>query len=105
MRRVVASAAAVFLVTLSTTCDRSPTTDLHRPLALRADAVRVPEARNFVANLVGSNEMPSHDTPAVVQIKLQLSDDGTEVANRLISSNIDNVFMAHIHVSPPGTTS
>src|SRR6266480_2436646 len=102
MRRVVASAAAVFLVTLSTTCDRSPTTDLHRPLALRADADRVPEARNFVAHLVGANEVPSHDTPAVGEIKLQLSDDGTEVAYRLISSNIDNVFMAHIHVAPAG---
>jgi hypothetical protein len=102
MRRVVASAAAVCLVTLSTTCDRSPTTDLHRPLALRADADRVPEARNFVAHLVGANEVPSHDTPAVGEIKLQLSDDGTEVAYRLISSNIENVFMAHIHVAPAG---
>jgi len=102
MRRVVASAATVFLVTLSTTCDRSPPTDPHRQLALRLEADRALDAKNFVAHLVGANEVPSHDTPAVGEIKLQLSDDGTEVAYRLISSNIENVFMAHIHVAPAG---
>src|SRR5439155_12492097 len=62
----------------------------------------VPDAKNFVAHLTGGNEVPTHDTRAAGQIKLQLSDDGTEVAYRLISSNIDNVFMAHIHVAPAG---
>ena len=102
MRPAVVSTAALFLVSLNTSCDRSPPTDPHRPLALRMEAARVPDAKNFVAHLTGGNEVPTHDTRAVGQIKLQLSDDGTEVAYRLISSNIDNVFMAHIHVAPAG---
>ncbi len=53
MRPVVVSTAALFLVTVSTSCDRSPPTDPHRPLALRAEAARVPDASNFVAHLTG----------------------------------------------------
>src|SRR5438094_558617 len=102
MRPAVVSTAALFLVSLNTSCDRSPPTDPHRPLALRVEAGPVPDAKNFVAHLTGGNEVPTHDTRAAGQIKLQLSDDGTEVAYRLISSNIDNVFMAHIHVAPAG---
>src|SRR2546427_15305 len=102
MRPAVVGTAALFLVSLNTSCDRSPPTDPHRPLALRVEASRVPDAKNFVAHLTGANEVPTHDTRAVGEIKLQLSDDGTEVAYRLISSNIDNVFMAHIHVAPAG---
>src|SRR5438094_7119092 len=102
MRPAVVSTAALFLVSLNTSCDHSPLTDPHRPLALRLEAARVPDAKNFVAHLTGGNEVPTHDTRAVGEIKLQLSDDGTEVAYRLISSNIDNVFMAHIHVAPGG---
>src|SRR2546422_7141813 len=97
MRGVVASAAAVFLVTLSTTCDRSPPTDPPRQLALRLEADRALDAKNFVAHLVGANEVPSHETRAVGEVKLQLSDDGTEVEYRLISSNIDNeIGRAHV---------
>ncbi len=102
MRSVVGSTAALFLVTLTTSCDRSPLTDPHRPLASQVEADRVPDAKNFVAHLSGANEVPTHDTRAVGEIKLQLSEDGTEVEYRLISSNIDNVFMAHIHVAPAG---
>ena len=102
MRPAVVSTAALFLVSLNTSCDRSPPTDPHRPLALRVEAGPVPDAKNFVAHLSGANEVPTHDTRAVGEIKLQLSEDGTEVEYRLISSNIDNVFMAHIHVAPAG---
>jgi hypothetical protein len=35
----------------------------------------------------------------------QLNPEGTELSYQLIASNIDNVFMAHIHFSaPPGST-
>ena len=92
MRPTIVSTAALLLVTLSTGCDRSPPTDPHRQLALRLEAGRALDAKNFVAHLVGANEVPSHETRAVGEVKLQLSDDGTEVEYRLISSNIDNVF-------------
>src|SRR6266480_4243538 len=91
MRRVVASAAAVFLVTLSTTCDPSPPTDPHRQLALRLEADRALDAKNFVAHLVGANEVPSHDTPAVGEIKLQLSDDEIGRATSELQSHVNLV--------------
>src|SRR5262245_9621280 len=53
--------------------------------------------KNWVAHLVGTNEVPSRDTPAQGQVKYQLSADGLELRYQLIASNIDNVFMAHIH--------
>lgn len=102
MRRFTVSGALVLLSCVAAACDRTPPTDPRGALGLRVAAERVPAAKNFVAHLTGANEVPAHETRGVGQIKLQLSDDGTELRYRLISSNIDNVFMAHIHVAPAG---
>jgi hypothetical protein len=60
--------------------------------------------RNWVAHLGGDQEVPTpRDTQAQGQVKFQLSADGTELRWRLIASNIDNVFMAHIHMAPAGS--
>src|SRR3989441_11043699 len=101
MRRFTVFGALVLLSCVAA-CDRTPPTDPRLALGLRVAAERVPAATNFVAHLTGANEVPAHETRGVGQIKLQLSDDGTELRYRLISSNIDNVFMAHIHVAPAG---
>jgi hypothetical protein len=50
----------------------------------------------------GSGEVPARDTLGQGQGIFKLSDDGNSIAYRLIASNIDNVFMAHIHMGPPG---
>ena len=102
MRRFTVSGALVLLSCVAAACDRTPPTDPRGALGLRVAAERVPAAKNFVAHLTGANEVPAHETRGVGQIKLQLSDDGTELRYRLISSNIDNVFMAHIHEAPAG---
>src|SRR2546427_5414971 len=102
MRPAIVSTAALLLVTLSTGCDRSPPTDPHRPLALRAEAGRVPDANNFIAHLTGANEVPSHDTRAVGEIKLQLSEDGTAVEGRPGSFPVHNVFLARNHAAAAG---
>src|SRR2546428_12658042 len=102
MRRFTVSGALVLLSCVAAACDRTPPTDPRLALGLRVAAERVPAPTNFVAHLTGANEVPAHETRGVGQIKLQLSDDGTELRYRLISSNIDNVFMAHIHVAPAG---
>ena len=102
MRCFTVSGAIVLLSCVAAACDRTPPTDPRGALGLRVAAERVPVAKNFVAHLTGANEVPAHETRGVGQIKLQLSDDGTELRYRLISSNIDNVFMAHIHVAPAG---
>src|SRR5204863_319174 len=61
-----------------------------------------PEANNFVAHLTGSDEVPSHNTRAVGQVKFQLNEDGTELEYRLISANIHNVIASHIHIAAEG---
>lgn len=63
--------------------------------------------QNFVAVLAGENEVfagtpgPS-DSRARGLAKFQLSQDGSALSYRLISSNIENVVQAHIHVAPVG---
>jgi len=71
-------------------------------VALSAMAADVPDAKNFVAHLAGDNEVPARDTRGVGEVKFQLSDDGTVLEYRLISSNITNVVQSHIHIAPEG---
>src|SRR6187551_1290304 len=50
----------------------------------------------------GSGEVPVRDSQGQGQGIFKLSDDGTSIEYKLIASNIDNVFMAHIHMNVPG---
>ena len=57
--------------------------------------------RNFRAHLSGKNEVSEPvDTLAQGQVIFQLSKDGSELRYKLIVANIENVFMAHIHLAP-----
>jgi hypothetical protein len=60
--------------------------------------------RNFVAHLSGRAEVPPVETLAQGQAIFHLSKDGTELHYKLIVANIENVFMAHIHLAPADTT-
>lgn len=66
-------------------------------LVLPAAATAAPRGQNFGTHLTGEAEVPSRDTPATGQATFHLSGDGSMVSYRLIASNIDNVFAAHIH--------
>jgi hypothetical protein len=57
---------------------------------------------NWSAHLNGSQEVPARDTRAQGQAVFHLSPAGTELQYKLIGSNIDNAFMAHIHMQVPG---
>ena len=57
---------------------------------------------NLGTHLVGANENPPHETQAQGQAIFRISDDGQSVAYTLIAANIDNAFMAHIHLGPAG---
>ena len=46
--------------------------------------------------------MPAHDTQGQAQAIFHLSTDGSSLEYKLIAANIDNVFMAHIHMQVPG---
>jgi hypothetical protein len=98
--------AALFLATLSH-CDRpapiTATSDTAVPLvAAKSASANVADAKNFVAHLDGASEVPARDTRAEGELKLQLSPDGQSIEYRIIASNIDNVFMSHIHLAAVG---
>jgi hypothetical protein len=57
--------------------------------------------QNYRAHLSGKFEIPLVvDTQAQGQAIFQLSADGSSLAYKLNAANIDNVFMAHIHLLP-----
>ena len=58
--------------------------------------------RNWSTHANGSLEVPAHDTQGQAQAIFQLSSDGSALEYKLIAANIDNVFMAHIHMNQPG---
>jgi hypothetical protein len=57
---------------------------------------------NFKTHLSGDFEVPIRDTLAQGQAVFQLSEDGSELSYKLIASNVQNVFQAHIHMAPAG---
>jgi hypothetical protein len=82
--------------------DRPVPTEQSSALTPATAAAAVPNAKNFVAHISGASEVPARDTRGVGELKLQLSDDGTELDYQLISSNITNVVQSHIHIAPEG---
>ena len=58
---------------------------------------------NVGTHLKGRYEVPLRSTNAQGQAIFRVSDNGQSVDYKLIASNIDNAFMAHIHMGPPGT--
>ena len=77
-------------------------------LALAALAVSAAAAAvaanesNFGTHLKGQFEVPFRDTDAQGQAIFRVADDGASIDYKLIASNIDNAFMAHIHMAPSG---
>ena len=57
---------------------------------------------NTGAHLRAHDEVPANASLAQGQAIFHLSADGTQLEYKLISANIDNVVMAHIHVAPVG---
>lgn len=95
--RIVWGAVAL-LATACTAEGRTRTpTEVRTPLFAKGAA-----ANNLGTHLAGRNEVPAADTRAQGQAIFRVSDDGNSVDYKLIASNIDNAFMAHIHVAPVG---
>jgi CHRD domain len=57
---------------------------------------------NWSTHANGSMEVPARDTTAQGQAVFNLSKDGTQLDYKVIASNIENVFQAHIHLGTPG---
>jgi hypothetical protein len=63
--------------------------------ALAADFIAAP--------LPGGDEVPANNTNARGNATFEVSEDGSSINYKLIVANIDNAFMAHIHVGAVGT--
>lgn len=74
------------------------------PTEVRAPLfVMAANADNLGTHLAGRNEVPAADTRAQGEAIFRVSADGNSVDYKLIASNIDNAFMAHIHMAPVGS--
>jgi len=75
-------------------------------VSLAATATVFADSLNFNTHLSGDQEvMPIgivNNSLAQGQANFKLSADGTELSYKLIFSNIDNAYMAHIHMGPAG---
>ena len=58
--------------------------------------------RNWSVHATGAQEVPPHETQGQAQAIFHLSPDGNSLDYKLIAANIENVFMAHIHMVPTG---
>ena len=58
--------------------------------------------RNWSVHANGSQEVPPRDSQGQAQAIFHLSPDGGSLDYKLIAANIENVFMAHIHMAGPG---
>lgn len=56
----------------------------------------------FRTTLSGAEEVPARDTPARGVAVFKLSADGEELRYRIVVTNIENVFAAHIHCNVAG---
>jgi len=57
---------------------------------------------NLGTHLDGDEENPPRPSQAQGQAIFRISDDGQSVDYKLIAANIDNAFMAHIHLAAAG---
>ena len=71
--------------------------------SLAATASVLAGSLNFGTHLTGDEEVPANVSPAQGQAIFRLSADGTRLHYRLIAADIDNAFMAHIHLAPAGS--
>ncbi len=109
MRKVVITALTAAVTCACSESTRTPATptELTAPIQVQAaqpDGI----AKNHATHLSGDQEVfagsPSPaDSRAQGEAKFKVSDDGQSVEYKLIASNINNAFMAHIHCGVPGT--
>jgi len=97
MNRSLSFGAAIAFVAACTSDRPAPTgVEIRTPLYVRS------AANNLGTHLDGADENPPNASQGQGQAIFRVSDDGASVDYTLIASNIDNAFMAHIHIAPAG---
>jgi hypothetical protein len=84
-------------------CDNPPT-EYTTPLVVSGPAIsaKTDADPNHTTQLKGDEEVPARDTKATGNAVYHISSDGNSVEYKVIVANINNVFMSHIHIGPPG---
>ncbi|HET7685226.1 MAG TPA: CHRD domain-containing protein [Candidatus Limnocylindria bacterium] len=59
--------------------------------------------RTYITHLTGSEEVPARETAAKGVAVFEVAPDGESIRYQLVSTRIDNAFMAHIHAGAFGT--
>jgi hypothetical protein len=72
-------------------------------LVFLSAAVALAASRNFGTHLNGDNEVPVRATNAQGEARFKLAEDGQSLHYKLNIANIENVFMAHLHLGPADT--
>lgn len=92
------SLGAAFALVAACSSDRpSPTgLEIRTPLFARS------AASNLGTHLDGAGENPPNASLGQGEAIFRISDDGNSVDYKLIAANIDNAFMAHIHLAAAG---
>ncbi len=60
--------------------------------------------RTYITHLTGGAEVPARDTVAKGVAIFEVAPDMQSIRYQLVSTTIDNAFMAHIHIGPAGGT-
>jgi CHRD domain len=103
MRKVVITAVAAAVTCACSESNRTPAGPTEYTAPLQVQAVQ-PDgvAKNHATHLSGDQEVPANNSNAQGQAIFKVAADGASVDYKLIASNIENVFMAHIHCGPAG---
>jgi hypothetical protein len=65
-------------------------------------SIEMRSAYSFTSVLSGANEVPPNESDAHGVIILKISSDETSIDYKLIASNIDSVWGAHLHLAAEG---
>ena len=99
MKRLgLAIVASVIAAACSSSTPAGPGPIASGSASATADKPSTGVPRNWVAHLVGDNEVPSNPSKGQGQAIFKLSPDGQTMSYRVISSNINNIVQSHIHV-------
>jgi len=71
-------------------------------LVFASGALAATDARNFMAELSGDNEVPARETDAFGGAFFRLNEDGTALSFRLKVARIENITASHIHCGAAG---
>jgi hypothetical protein len=97
-RRIILATGSALLAGCVAESPQPTALELRAPLFAQS----VAKTDNIGTHLTGDEEVPVRPTQAQGQAMFRIADDGQSIDYKLIASNIDNAFMAHIHMAPAG---